>query len=64
MGLQKVIAMSLTALKVVRPSGRYADMRGLDLLVRDGGLRFSMLRMQRDGQRRDFGLGAVRDVSV
>lgn len=56
--------MSLTALKVVRPSGRYADMRGLDLLVRDGGLRFSMLRMQRDGQRRDFGLGAVRDVSV
>lgn len=64
MGLQKVIAMSLTALKVVRPSGRHADMHGLDLLVRDGGLRFSMLRMQRDGQRRDFGLGAVRDVSV
>lgn len=57
--------MPLTALKVknARP-GRHADGGGLYLLVKDGGSRSWVLRMQRDGKRRDYGLGAVRDVTL
>lgn len=57
--------MPLTALKVrnARP-GRHADTHGLYLIVRDTGSRSWMLRLQHRGQRRDFGLGPVRDVSL
>lgn len=57
--------MPLTALKVrhARP-GRHADTHGLYLLVRDGGARSWVLRMQHQGQRRDFGLGPAHDVSL
>lgn len=57
--------MPLTALKVrhARP-GRHADVQGLYLVVRDTGTRSWMLRIQRRGRRRDFGLGSVDDVSL
>ncbi len=47
--------MPLTALKVThaRP-GRHADMHGLYLLVRDGGARSWVLRIQHAGMRRDL----------
>lgn len=57
--------MPLTALKVRHaPTGRYADMHGLYLLVRDSGARSWVLRMQHHGQRRDFGLGPAHDVAL
>lgn len=57
--------MPLTALKVInaRP-GRHSDMQGLYLVVRNSGSRSWVLRLQQGGKRRDFGLGAVRDVSL
>jgi integrase len=55
----------LTALKVRNaPPGRHADAHGLYLLVRDTGSRSWMLRLQHRGQRHDYGLGPVRDVSL
>ncbi|HWW64226.1 MAG TPA: integrase arm-type DNA-binding domain-containing protein [Sphingomonadaceae bacterium] len=57
--------MPLTALKVRHAGpGRHADIQGLYLVVRDSGTRSWMLRIQRHGCRRDFGLGSVDDVSL
>src|SRR3954468_15528958 len=57
--------MALTTLKVKHAGpGRHADMHGLYLLVRESGTRSWVLRMQHDGQRRDFGLGPVHDVPL
>lgn len=57
--------MSLTALKVRNAHpGRYADLQGLYLVVRNSGSRSWVLRLQHRGKRRDFGLGAVRDISL
>ena len=57
--------MPLTALKVSHAKpGRHADLHGLYLVVRENGTRSWMLRLQHRGQRRDFGLGPVRDVSL
>jgi len=57
--------MALTALKVkdAKP-GRHTDGRGLCLLVKDSGARTWVLRMQKDGRRRDYGLGSAMDVSL
>ncbi|MDQ8757640.1 Arm DNA-binding domain-containing protein [Sphingosinicella sp. LHD-64] len=57
--------MALTALKVnnARP-GRHSDGRGLQLLVKESGARSWVLRMQRHGRRRDYGLGSALDVSL
>ncbi|WP_419808611.1 tyrosine-type recombinase/integrase [Sphingomonas sp.] len=57
--------MPLTTLKVRHAGpGRHADSHGLYLLVRDSGTRSWVLRMQHEGQRRDFGLGAAHDVPL
>lgn len=57
--------MALTALKVRNAHpGRHADLQGLYLVVRNSGSRSWVLRLQHRGKRRDFGLGAVRDVSL
>lgn len=57
--------MALTALKVKNAKpGRHVDGRGLCLLVKDGGARTWVLRMQKDGRRRDYGLGSALDVSL
>ncbi|MEZ5825233.1 MAG: integrase arm-type DNA-binding domain-containing protein [Geminicoccaceae bacterium] len=46
------------------PPGRHSDGRGLTLLVQASGRRSWVLRVQHDGKRRDFGLGAYPDVSL
>ena len=57
--------MSLTALRVKNAKpGRHVDGRGLCLLVKDSGARTWVLRMQRQGKRRDYGLGSALDVSL
>jgi len=57
--------LPLTALKVKHAKpGRHSDMHGLYLVVRDSGSRSWMLRIQRKGWRRDFGLGPAHDVSL
>ena len=57
--------MALTALKVKNAkAGRHVDGRGLCLLVKDTGARTWVLRMQKDGRRRDYGLGAAADMSL
>jgi integrase len=57
--------MALTALKVKNAKpGRHVDGRGLCLLVKDSGARTWLLRMQKDGRRRDYGLGSALDVSL
>ena len=64
-GLEKVINMPLTALKVAHAlPGRHADSYGLYLHVRDSGTRSWVLRIQHEGQRRDFGLGSTHDVTL
>jgi integrase len=57
--------VALTALKIrsLGP-GRHADGHGLYLFVKDSGSRSWVLRMQREGRRRDFGLGSAHDVSL
>jgi integrase len=57
--------MSLTVLRVKNAKpGRHTDGRGLCLLVKDSGARTWVLRMQRQGKRRDYGLGSALDVSL
>lgn len=55
----------LTAIEVrnAKP-GRHADGGGLYLMVRPSGSRSWLLRAQKDGKRRDFGLGSVETVSL
>ncbi|OYX65687.1 MAG: recombinase [Sphingomonadales bacterium 32-64-17] len=57
--------MALTALKVKNAKpGRHVDGRGLCLLVKPSGARTWVLRMQKNGRRRDYGLGSALDVSL
>lgn len=57
--------MALTALKVKNAKpGRHVDGRGLCLVVKPTGARTWVLRMQRNGRRRDYGLGSALDVSL
>lgn len=42
-----------------KPSGRHADGDGLHLIVREGGSRQWLLRIQAGGVRRDLGLGTA-----
>ena len=55
----------LTALQVkgAKP-GRHSDGKGLHLLVSPTGAKSWVLRVQKDGRRRDFGLGPVDLVSL
>jgi hypothetical protein len=57
--------MALTMLKVKNAKpGRHVDGRGLCLMVKPSGARTWVLRMQRHGKRRDYGLGSALDVSL
>lgn len=57
--------MALTALKVKNAkAGRHVDGRGLCLLVKDTGARTWVLRMQKNGRRRDYGLGSAAELSL
>ncbi len=45
-------------------AGRHSDGEGLSLLVQRSGSRSWVLRVQRDGRRRDIGLGAYPEVGL
>lgn len=57
---------SLTATEVKAKSqpGRYGDGDGLFLLVGKGGAKSWMVRVQKDGRRRDIGLGSASKVPL
>ena len=50
--------------KAIKEAGRYGDGGGLYLMVARGGSKSWILRMMRDGKRRDMGLGGFPRVSV
>jgi integrase len=55
----------LTALAVrSAKAGRHGDGAGLYLLVKESGAKSWMLRVQRDGKRRDIGLGSTAALSL
>jgi integrase len=56
----------LTAVQVrtIKEPGRYSDGQGLMLVVAKDGSRKWVLRVQVDGRRRDFGLGAAAQVTL
>lgn len=57
--------MNLTALKIKNAKpGRYADGKGLYLLVSPTGSKSWVLRIQIDNKRRDYGLGSLHEVSL
>lgn len=57
--------LSLTALRVKNAKpGRHSDGKGLYLLVKPSGARSWVLRVQVNGRRRDFGLGAADVLSL
>ena len=53
-----------TAVKALRDAGRYGDGDGLFLLVGKSGSRSWMVRAQKNGRRRDIGLGSAAKVSL
>ncbi|WP_288287908.1 site-specific integrase [uncultured Sphingobium sp.] len=56
--------LSATAVKAAKKPGRYGDGDGLFLLVSKGGSKSWMVRVQKNGQRRDFGLGSAAKTSL
>ena len=59
------MAGRLTARKVATAKpGKHSDGGNLYLIVADTGSRKWVLRVQADGRRHDFGLGAVAQVSL
>jgi len=50
--------------KRLREAGRYGDGDGLSLVVKKSGTRSWVVRVQKDGKRRDFGLGSVKKVPL
>ena len=57
----KLAATSVTAQKI---PGRYGDGDGLFLLVGAKGGKSWLCRVQKDGKRRDIGLGSAKKVSL
>jgi len=56
--------LTATAVKANRTAGRYGDGHGLFLLVGRSGGRSWVVRVQKDGRRRDIGLGSELKVSL
>ncbi|MCI5045953.1 MAG: tyrosine-type recombinase/integrase [Aquisalinus sp.] len=56
--------LNVIKVKNAKAPGRYQDGDGLMLLVKAGGSRSWVLRLQFAGKRRDFGLGSLTDVSL
>lgn len=56
--------LSASAVKAAIKPGSYQDGAGLMLVVKAGGSRSWILRVQVEGKRRDFGLGSAYDVSL
>jgi integrase len=56
--------LTALAVKAATKEGRYQDGDGLMLIVKASGSRSWQVRLQVDGQRRDFGLGSAKTVSL
>ena len=56
--------LTATAVKAAKAAGRYGDGKGLFLQVGTGGAGSWLVRVQRDGKRRDFGLGSRDTVPL
>lgn len=56
--------LSATAVKVAKAPGRYGDGEGLFLLVGRSGSKSWIVRIQKEGRRRDIGLGSAAKVSL
>lgn len=56
--------LSATAVKAAKRPGRLGDGDGLFLIVQPGGGKSWMCRVQKNGHRRDFGLGSASKVSL
>ena len=56
--------LSATFVKADKAPGRYADGDGLYLVVAPGGSKSWVCRVQKDGKRRDIGLGSIKKVSL
>ena len=56
--------LTLAAVKAAKAAGRYGDGDGLYLLVGPTGARSWVLRAQKDGKRRDIGLGSAAKVPL
>lgn len=56
--------LSATAVKAATRPGRLSDGDGLFLFIKPGGGKSWMCRVQKNGNRRDFGLGSASKVSL
>lgn len=56
--------LSPTRVKAAREPGRYGDGDGLFLLVGSSGSKSWIVRVQKDGRRRDIGVGSAAKVSL
>lgn len=56
--------LSATAVKAAKLSGRYGDGDGLYLLIGPTGARSWVCRVQKNGKRRDIGLGSAKKVTL
>lgn len=56
--------LSATGIKAAKEPGRYGDGDGLFLVVRASGSASWIVRAQKDGARRDIGLGSLSKVSL
>jgi Arm DNA-binding domain len=56
--------LSATSVKANKVPGRYGDGDGLFLLIGPSGSKSWMVRVQKDGRRRDFGLGSEKKLSL
>lgn len=56
--------LTATAVKATKAAGRFGDGDGLYLVVGESGSRSWMVRVQKDGRRRDIGLGSAKKVSL
>ena len=56
--------MSATAVKAAKLPGRYGDGDGLYLLIGPTGARSWVCRVQKNGKRRDIGLGSAKKVTL
>lgn len=56
--------LSSSAVKAANKPGRVSDGDGLFLVVKEGGAKSWVCRVQKSGKRRDFGLGSAVKVSL
>jgi len=56
--------LTATAVKPANAPGRHGDGDGLFLLVGKSGGKSWMVRVQKDGRRRDIGLGSEKKVTL